>query len=194
MPARLQEHPHLHVQPGGAALQAAGAAPSAACRSASAPFISGESRDAGRVAGVQTRRSTASRPKRSQAMAICFLHAYANPENEQSAAAICRERFDGEVYVTSSHEILPVSGEYERFSTTVVSAYLGPIVSAVFHRAGTAAVGDGLQGQSAHHAFGRFGAVGGPFAAPGGDRCSIRVRRRHPSPRHFSGGFWGTTI
>ncbi len=67
-----------------------------------------------------------------QAVAICFLHAYANPENEQTAAALCRERFDGQVYITSSHEILPVSGEFERFSTTVVSAYLGPIVSQYF--------------------------------------------------------------
>ena len=63
------------------------------------------------------------------AVAICFLHSYANPENERKVAALARERFGAKVYVTSSHEILPVSGEYERFSTTVVSAYIGPIVS-----------------------------------------------------------------
>ena len=64
-----------------------------------------------------------------QAIAVCFLHSYANPENELKAAALCRSRFGNKVYVTTSHEILPVSGEYERFSTTVVSAYIGPIVS-----------------------------------------------------------------
>ncbi len=64
-----------------------------------------------------------------QAIAICFLHSYANPENETLVADICRKRFKDKVYVTASHEILPVSGEYERFSTTVVSAYIGPIVS-----------------------------------------------------------------
>jgi N-methylhydantoinase A len=63
------------------------------------------------------------------AVAVCFLHSYANPENERKAAEICRERLGGKVYITASHEILPVSGEYERFSTTVVSAYIGPIVS-----------------------------------------------------------------
>ncbi len=63
------------------------------------------------------------------AVAVCFLHSYANPENERKAAGICRERLGGDVYITASHEILPVSGEYERFSTTVVSAYIGPIVS-----------------------------------------------------------------
>ena len=62
-----------------------------------------------------------------QAIAVCFLHSYANPNNEQRATAICKESFDG-AYVTASHEILPVWREYERFSTTGVSAYVGPVV------------------------------------------------------------------
>jgi N-methylhydantoinase A len=69
------------------------------------------------------------RSEEVQSVAVCFLHSYANPENEREAAAICREAFDGQVYVTTSHEILPVWQEYERFSTTLVSAYIGPIVS-----------------------------------------------------------------
>ncbi len=64
-----------------------------------------------------------------QSVAVCFLHSYANPENERVAAEICRQAFDGNVYITTSHEILPVWQEYERFSTTLVSAYIGPIVS-----------------------------------------------------------------
>jgi N-methylhydantoinase A len=64
-----------------------------------------------------------------QSIAVCFLHSYANPENERQAAAICRRVFDGKVYITTSHEILPVWQEYERFSTTLVSASIGPIVS-----------------------------------------------------------------
>lgn len=64
-----------------------------------------------------------------QSVAVCFLHSYANPENEREAAEICRKAFDGNVYITTSHEILPVWQEYERFSTTLVSAYIGPIVS-----------------------------------------------------------------
>ncbi len=62
-----------------------------------------------------------------EAVAICLLHSYANPAHERAAAAICREHLP-EVYVTSSHEVLPVWREFERFSTTVVSAYVGPIV------------------------------------------------------------------
>jgi N-methylhydantoinase A len=62
-----------------------------------------------------------------ESLAICFLHSYANPLHEQRAADIARAVSDGG-YVTSSHEILPVWREFERFSTTVVSAYVGPVV------------------------------------------------------------------
>jgi N-methylhydantoinase A len=60
-------------------------------------------------------------------VAVCFLHSYANTEHERRAAAICEEVF-GAGRVTTSHEILPVWREFERFSTTVVSAYVAPVV------------------------------------------------------------------
>src|SRR3989338_9132779 len=62
-----------------------------------------------------------------QSVAIFFLHSYANPRNEQRATEIAKALFDG-AYITASHEILPVWREFERFSTTVVSAYVGPVV------------------------------------------------------------------
>jgi N-methylhydantoinase A len=62
-----------------------------------------------------------------ESLAVCFLHSYANPEHERRAAEIARAVFNGG-YVTSSHEILPVWREFERFSTAVVSAYVGPVV------------------------------------------------------------------
>ena len=65
--------------------------------------------------------------KEVQSVAICFLHSYANPQHEQRAAEICKASFNG-AYVTASHDILPVWREHERFSTTVVSAYVGPVV------------------------------------------------------------------
>jgi N-methylhydantoinase A len=63
-----------------------------------------------------------------EAVAVGFLHAYANPAHERRAAEIVREVLP-DAYVTSSHDILPVWREYERFSTTVVSAYVGPVVA-----------------------------------------------------------------
>ena len=64
-----------------------------------------------------------------EAVAICFLHSYANPEHELKALEICRREMPG-TYVTASHEVLPVFREGERFSTTVVSAAVGPITEA----------------------------------------------------------------
>jgi len=59
------------------------------------------------------------------AIAICFLHSYVNGENERNAKRIVKEMAP-QAYVAASHEILPVFREFERFSTTVVSAYIGP--------------------------------------------------------------------
>ena len=62
------------------------------------------------------------------AVAICFLHSYANGENELKAKHIVQEMAP-DIYVTTSHEIMPVWREFERFSTAVVSAYIGPAVT-----------------------------------------------------------------
>jgi N-methylhydantoinase A len=63
-----------------------------------------------------------------EAIAICLLHSYAAPAHERRVREIVRER-SPDTYVVCSHEILPTLGEFERFSTTVVSAYIGPSVS-----------------------------------------------------------------
>ena len=62
------------------------------------------------------------------AIAVGFLHSYANGENELQAKRLIQEMAP-EVYVTTSHEIMPVWREFERFSTAVVSAYIGPAVT-----------------------------------------------------------------
>ncbi|MCC6887513.1 MAG: hydantoinase/oxoprolinase family protein [Hyphomicrobiales bacterium] len=62
------------------------------------------------------------------AIAVCFLHSYANGESELKAKRIVQQMAPA-VYVTTSHEILPVWREFERFSTAVISAYIGPAVT-----------------------------------------------------------------
>ncbi len=62
-----------------------------------------------------------------ESLAVCLLHSYANPDHEQKVADIAAEVLN-DTYITSSHEILPVWREWERFSTTAVSAYIGPAV------------------------------------------------------------------
>ncbi|MDE0012303.1 MAG: hydantoinase/oxoprolinase family protein [Candidatus Poribacteria bacterium] len=58
------------------------------------------------------------------AIAICFLFAYVNPENEQIVAEHLTPRL--EIPISCSHEVLPEYREYARFSTTVANAYIRP--------------------------------------------------------------------
>jgi len=67
------------------------------------------------------------------AVAISYLHSYANPVHEKRSADIVREILSPEVFVTCSSDILPEIREYERTSTTVINAYLGPILAAYFN-------------------------------------------------------------
>ncbi len=67
-----------------------------------------------------------------EAVAISLIHAYANPAHEQRVAAILRDRMGEDVYITCSSDILPVIREYERTSTTVINAFLGPTLRAYF--------------------------------------------------------------
>src|SRR5262249_40301905 len=62
-----------------------------------------------------------------QAVAVCFLHSYVNPEHERIAGEIIRAAMPN-AYLSLSHEILREYREFERMSTTVVNAYIGPKV------------------------------------------------------------------
>tara|TARA_B100000676_G_C18087399_1_gene856240 strand:- start:1609 stop:3696 length:2088 start_codon:yes stop_codon:yes gene_type:complete len=61
------------------------------------------------------------------AIAICFINAYVNPQHEEAAGYILREKLPG-VSVTLSSELVPQIQEYERTSTTVVNAYIRPVI------------------------------------------------------------------
>ncbi len=63
-----------------------------------------------------------------RSIAITFLHSYANPENERRVKRLVENRYPG-VEVTLSSDILPEFREYERASTTCLSAYVMPLVN-----------------------------------------------------------------
>ena len=63
----------------------------------------------------------------AEALAICLLHGYAHPAHESAVAKIAVERHPG-ISVSVSHEIAPEIREFERVSTTVVDAYVKPLV------------------------------------------------------------------
>jgi N-methylhydantoinase A len=67
------------------------------------------------------------------AVAVCFLHSWRDPSHERAAAEAARARLPG-VFVTTSAEVLPQIKEYERFSTTVANAAVGPVIGAYLQR------------------------------------------------------------
>jgi len=68
-----------------------------------------------------------------EAVAVCFLHSYANPAHEIVAAETLR-RLCPRLFVTASHEILREFREYERTSTTALNAFVGPRVTGYLAR------------------------------------------------------------
>ena len=63
-----------------------------------------------------------------EAVAIAFLHAYANGDHEARARDLLRREFDVP-YISLSHEVSPQMREYDRVSTTCANAYLQPVIS-----------------------------------------------------------------
>ncbi|TQF84170.1 hydantoinase/oxoprolinase family protein [Elioraea sp. Yellowstone] len=68
-----------------------------------------------------------------EAIAICLLHAYANPAHETLLAGIVR-RLAPDLPLSVSSEVLPEIKEYERTSTTVINAYVMPVVARYLRR------------------------------------------------------------
>lgn len=63
-----------------------------------------------------------------ESIAVCFLHSYVNPEHERSTGEIIN-RQTPDIFVSLSHELMREYREYERTSTTVINAYVGPRMS-----------------------------------------------------------------
>ncbi len=63
----------------------------------------------------------------ADAIAVCLLFSFRHPGHEQSVTAELRRRHP-RAHVVASHEVAPEFREYERASTTVIDAYLGPVL------------------------------------------------------------------
>jgi N-methylhydantoinase A len=69
------------------------------------------------------------RQEHVESVAICLLHSYANPVHERAVADAVRAALP-DIAISISHEILPEIKEYPRTSTTVINAYVQPVVRA----------------------------------------------------------------
>ena len=104
-----------------------------------------EALDAGLAAGVVDRALDGAD---FDAVAICLLNSYVNPDHEQAVAALVRQRHP-DLIVTSSSDISREFREYERASTTVLSSFVQPVIERYLGR-----FTDEL---AARHFTGRFG-------------------------------------
>ncbi len=63
-----------------------------------------------------------------EAVAVCYLHAWRDPAHEQATRDALARALPG-AYVALSSEVLPQIKEFERISTTIINAYVGPVLS-----------------------------------------------------------------
>lgn len=68
-----------------------------------------------------------------KAVAVCFLYSFVRTDHEAIAARILAEEFP-EAFACVSHAVAPEFREFERLSTTVVNAYLGPVMQSYIQR------------------------------------------------------------
>ena len=86
------------------------------------------------LVGEEVRKVLEEIPSREDvAVTVCFLHSYINPDHEQAAASLLRDAGKG-WFVCASSEILPQFREYERFNTTALNAFIGPLMERYLKR------------------------------------------------------------
>ncbi len=101
-----------------------------------------------------------------QAVAIAFIHAYANAAHEERAAAIVREVYPG-IEITLSSEVCPEAREYERTSTAIANAYVQPLMAGYLKRLADAFAKEGYR-NPIH------------LMTSGGSLASLETARRFP--------------
>ncbi|MEU6379426.1 hydantoinase/oxoprolinase family protein [Streptomyces sp. NPDC046909] len=79
------------------------------------------------------------------AVAVCLLHSYAHPEHERRVAEILRETLSPDATVVVSSDIWPELREYERATTTLMSAYVGPVMTRYLRRLESRLAESGIQ-------------------------------------------------
>lgn len=101
-----------------------------------------------------------------RALAVCFLHSYANAAHEERAVALAREMYP-ELYVSSSAEVFPYAREFERWTTACANAYSQPMVDRYLHRLEVGLSDSGFHGHLS-------------IIASGGGLMSVDLSRRYP--------------
>ncbi len=67
-------------------------------------------------------------------IAVTYLHAYINPAHELRTRELILEEYPDVAMISLSHEVMPKPPEFERTSTTLVNAYVGPVIARYLDR------------------------------------------------------------
>ncbi|MEZ4832536.1 MAG: hydantoinase/oxoprolinase family protein [Caldilineaceae bacterium] len=121
-----------------------------------------------------------------ESLAIVFLHAYANPANEEAAARVIARHFP-DLPLSLSSQVAPVVGEWDRTSTTAADAYVRPLLSRYLNR---------LQNALAALNFrGRFAVMlsNGAASVDTAQRFPIRLLESGPSAGALAAREWAAT-
>ena len=120
-----------------------------------------------------------------EAVAVCYLHAYANPAHEIATGEVLRERLP-HLPVTLSHRVAPALREYQRTSTAVANAYVQPLAAGYLRR-----LQEGLRtagvGAPVHIMLSNGGTATVETAAD----FPVRLVESGPAGGALAGAYWG---
>jgi N-methylhydantoinase A len=110
-----------------------------------------------------------------EAVAVCFLHAYANPAPEERAAEILRKAAP-EITVSTSADVFPNMREFERWTTTTLNAFTQPMFDRYVKR-----LEDGLAGAGFGGRLYIMGSSGGTLTTDAARRYPVRALESGPA-------------
>jgi N-methylhydantoinase A len=123
-----------------------------------------------------------------RALAICFLHSYANPNHERKASEIARECYP-KLSISISSEVACEVREFERTSTTVANAYLQPLIEGYLDKLET-----GLQNKGYTGRLFIMMSNGGISALDTAKRFPVRMIESGPAAGALAATFYGNLI
>jgi N-methylhydantoinase A len=110
-----------------------------------------------------------------EATAILLLHCYRNPDHEARVKAILQQRFP-DMFVSASHELSQEYREFERTSTVVANAYIGPMVRSYIQ-----GIRDHLAGAGFDGSFMVVQSTGGLYEAEQAQSQCVRMLESGPA-------------
>ena len=122
------------------------------------------------------------------AVAVCFLHAYANPTHEVRAAPILREAAP-DLFVSASADVFPNMREFERWTTTTVNAFTQPMFDRYLER-----FEEGLAAQGFRGRLYIMASSGGTLTADTARRYPVRALESGPAAGVLMSAYHGRSL